>query len=129
MVKKKSKCRHGNPYLSKTLITAANGAVKKNDSFYQARARKLTMQTGSRNKAKVAIANSIARAIYYLISEESIHYKDLGDARVTNPDRQIKNCLKKLTKLGVVVNYHIHTKVCEAKKEITKTIREKKRKG
>ncbi len=42
------------------------------------------MKTGSRNKAKVAIANRMARAIYCILSGENVCYKELSSNRVIN---------------------------------------------
>jgi hypothetical protein len=80
------------------------------------------MQTGSKNKAKVAIAHSLARTVYHLISDPDSKYKEKGDVRVNNPVRQIKNSLEKLKRLGVTVNYNEHTKIVDAKLEITQKI-------
>ena len=78
------------------------------------------MRLGSRNKAKVAIANTIARTIYCILMDKgkaTNRYKELGATRVYNQKQQIKNYLGKLKGLGVEINYHEETKIFEAKKE------------
>ncbi len=93
------------------MILAANAAVKKKGTYYQAKYAKLTMKTGSRNKAKVAIANRMARAIYCILSGENICYKELGSNRVINEEKKIKNLINQLKSLGVQVNHHTEEKI------------------
>jgi len=119
--KKKTKCRHGNPILKKCLIQAANGAVKKKYSFFQAKADKLTLQTGSRNKAKVAIANKISRVIFKMLNDKNCKYKDPGPIKAVNPQKKIMNLVNKLKKLGVEINYHTEEKI-ECKSKITTVV-------
>lgn len=83
---------------------AANGAVKKNGSYYKAKYSKLTLRTGSKNKAKVAIANRIARSIYCILSDQNLRFKDLGSHHVIDEQKQIKYHLEKLKKLGAEIN-------------------------
>ena len=119
LVKKKSKCRHGNPNLKKCAIQAANGAVKEKNRFYQAKANKLTLQLGSRNKAKVAIANKIIKVIFRMFNDKSLSYKDPGLPKARTPEKQIKNLLNKLKKLGVDINYQTKEKIiAESKFEV-----------
>jgi hypothetical protein len=72
------------------------------------------MKTGSRNKAKIAIANCMARAIYCILAGEDIYYRELGSQRVHNEEKQIKNLINRLKSLGVQVNHHTEEKI-EAK--------------
>ncbi len=93
------------------MIQAANGAVKKKHSYYKAKYDKLTIQTGSRNKAKVAIANRIARLVYKMIIDPECVFKDQGQLKVHTPEKKIKNLIGKLKSLGVNVEYSTHQKV------------------
>jgi len=104
--KKRSKCRKGNPYLRKALIQAAHGAVKKKKSFYKNKYNKLKFRLGSKNKAKVAVANRIARAIYKILSGEN--YRELGYKRAEGKERKIKTLLSQLKSLGVAVRHEAH---------------------
>jgi hypothetical protein len=93
---------------------AANAAVKKQGSYYSAKFAKLTLRTGSKNKAKVAIANRMARAIYCILAGSEIRYKELGSQHVVDEQKQIKNLVNRLKSLGVEVNLHTH-EVIDAK--------------
>ena len=69
------------------------------------------MRTGSRNKAKVAIANRMARAIYCILAGEEIRYKELGTARVVDEGKKIKNLINQLKSMGVEVNHYTKEKI------------------
>jgi hypothetical protein len=62
------------------------------------------LRTGSKNKAKVAIANRIARSIFCILSDQNLRFKDLGSRRVIDEEKQVKYHLEKLKKLGAEVN-------------------------
>ncbi len=117
--RKRAKSRRGNTKLKKALIQAATGAVKKNESYYKAKYNSLKFRLGCKNKAKVAIANRIARVIYILIKYDNEEYKDIGHLRVDSTEKQINRSIKRLKNLGVKVNYYHHKKYVEAKREIT----------
>jgi len=51
----------------------------KRGSFYRAKYNKLRYRLGSANKAKVAIANRIARSIYKILAGDK--YKEIGYMR------------------------------------------------
>jgi hypothetical protein len=103
--KKRARSRFGNPYFKRALIQSATGAVKKKDSYYKAKYHKLTLQTGAKNKAKVAIANRIARAIYWIIKEEQRRYQERGNVgAVRNRETELKRLMKKVVALGYDVN-------------------------
>jgi hypothetical protein len=104
LVKKKSQCRKGNPSLKKALIQGATGAVKKKGSFPCAKYKKLTVQTGSKNKAKVGVANWMAKLIYCILSDDESKYKELGSHRVFNNEKKIKYHLEQLRKLGTQID-------------------------
>ena len=88
------------------LIQAANGAVKKKKSFYQSKYHKLRYRLGCANKAKVAIANRVARSVYKIMAGDS--YKELGYSRVVNEQRKIHSLVSKLRLLGVKVRTECH---------------------
>lgn len=118
-VKKRSQTRHGNPALKKILIQAAQGAIKKKNSYFRAKHNQLRFKLGSYNKATVAIANRLARVIYHIIKDKNARYKDLGQNRVDTTEQQIRRNIAKLKSLGVQVQYHKLTKIVEAKKTAT----------
>lgn len=85
------------------MVQAAHGAVKKKKSFYQSKYNRLTFRLGSRNKAKVAIANRISRTIYKILGGES--YKELGYTRANSEEAKAKNLLNQLKNLGLKISY------------------------
>lgn len=100
------------------MIQAAQTSVKKIGSFYHAKYWKLRSRLGSANKAKVAIANRLARAIYHILKDKQ-KYKDLGAHRAeASDDHQIKRLLGKLKAMGVSVNFHYEQKIVEASKSV-----------
>lgn len=69
---------------------------------------------GSANKAKVAIANRIARVIYKLIAGDK--YKELGYMRGDPKEHKIKLLIKQLKNLGVEVQHHNHQLITSVRK-------------
>jgi hypothetical protein len=81
------------------MIQAANGAKQKRGSYYRSKYRKLYARTGSANRAKVAIANRIARTIYKVLG--GANYKDIGYMRGDPVEKQVEILVRKLKALGV----------------------------
>jgi hypothetical protein len=102
------------------LIQAANAGVKDKKSFYRAKYNHLKFKLGSANKAKVAIANRMARAVYHVI--KGAKYKELGYLRVESQDQRIRKLIAKLKSEGVDVQYHTHQKIVQAKTVLSVTI-------
>lgn len=109
--RKKVRIRHGNPVLKKILVQIARGAVKKKGSYYKVKYGKLTLQTGSKNKATVAIANRIARVVFHLLSNPDKRYRDIGPLRIDSVEQQIKRKIGQLRALGVEVSYQTLQKI------------------
>jgi len=107
--KKRAKCRKGNPALRKMLIQAAQGAIHCKKSFYRSKYNKLSFRLGSKNKAKVAIANKIARVVYKVLAGDQ--YKDLGYMRGDPREERIKKLLFELKSLGVEIQNHTHQNI------------------
>lgn len=61
---------------------------------------------GSKNKAKVAIANRLARVVYKVLAGSQ--YKDLGYMRGDPKEEKIKRLFTQLRALGVEVHGHTH---------------------
>lgn len=112
--KKRAKCRHGNPHFKKILIQAANGAKQKKGSYYRSKYRKLQSRLGSANKAKVGIANRIARAVYKVMG--GAPYKDLGYMRGDPTEKQIEQLVRKLKSLGVDIRHENHQMIVATRK-------------
>lgn len=83
-------------------MQAAHGAVRKKRSFFFSKFNKLKFRLGSANKAKVAIANRIARSVYYILDGDG--YRELSYTRAVQnqmTERKIKNLLTQLKLLGI----------------------------
>ena len=98
------------------LVQAAHGAKMKRGSFYRAKYNKLVFRLGSANKAKVAIANRIARAIYKILAGDK--YKELGYMRGDPHEIKIKNLVGQLKALGVNIFHHNHQMIVSEKKVV-----------
>ena len=92
------------------LVQAAKGATKKKKSFYHAKYNSLRFQLGSHSKATVAIANRLARTIYYIIKVPEERFKDIGEQRADPREKQIKRAVAKLKQLGFNVELDAQTK-------------------
>ena len=112
--KKRSKCRPGNPHLRKILIQAAHGAKMKRGTFYRAKYNKLVFRLGSANKAKVAIANRLARAIYFILGGRD--YKELGYMRGDPHEKKVERLVHQLKALGVNIQHVNHQMIVSTKK-------------
>lgn len=69
---------------------------------------------GSANKAKVAIANRLARSIFFVLGGKS--YKDIGYMRGDPREAQIEKQVKKLRALGVDIHHERHQMIYSIKK-------------
>ena len=87
-------------------MQAAQGAVLKRGSFYRAKYNTLKFKLGSANKAKVAIANRLARSIYKVLGGET--YKEIGYMRGDPREGQIEKLVRKLRALGVDIDHKNH---------------------
>jgi len=93
---------------------AASGATKRRGSFYRAKYNTLRFRLGSANKAKVAIANRIARTIYKVLGGKS--YKDIGYMRGDPREGQIEKLVRKLKALGVDIQSERHQMIYSVNK-------------
>ena len=97
------KTRKGNHALRRALVEAARAGVRKKDSYLQAQYHRLKSRCGA-NRALVAVAHSILRSIYFLLTRNE-PYKDLGgdyfDKR--RPERTAKRLVGRLEQLGYKV--------------------------
>ncbi len=104
----------GNPHLRKILIQAAHGAKMKRGSFYRAKYNKLVFRLGSANKAKVAIANRLARAIYFILGGQE--YRELGYMRGDPHEKKVERLVHPLKALGVNIQHVNHQMIVSTKK-------------
>jgi transposase len=91
----------GNPYLKGALGEAAAAAAK-TDTFLGERYRRLVKRCG-KLKALVAVARSILRIIWQLLSDPTARFYDLGSGYHTNrinTERKVRNHIAQLTAMG-----------------------------
>ena len=69
----------------------------------------MSFRLGSKNKAKVAIANKLARVVYKILAGDQ--YKDIGYMRGDPREQKIKNLLSQLRSMGVDINHCTHQKI------------------
>jgi hypothetical protein len=74
------------------------------------------MRTGSANKAKVAIANRLARAIYMVLGGE--RYRELGYMRGDPHEQKVKKLVNQLRALGVDIK-HVEHQLIVSNRKIT----------
>ena len=100
---KKAKTTPGNKTLKSTLTQCAKSAVKNKNSFFSAQYRRLVSHRG-KNRATMAVAHSMAIAIYFVLSGQE--FKDLGADYYNqfNREKKISSHVRQLSKLGVTVS-------------------------
>lgn len=99
------------------LIQAAHGAKLKRGSFYRAKYNKLVYRLGSANKAKVAIANRMARAIYKVLG--GAEFKDIGYMRGDPHEQQVRRLVAQLKNLGVDIKHQNHQMIVDSVKKVS----------
>lgn len=91
----------GNPYL-KSVLGEAAAAAAKTDTFLGERYRRLVKRRG-KLKALVAVARSILRIVWHLLTDPAARFRDLGSdyhARHIDTERKLRNHLAQLKALG-----------------------------
>ena len=99
---KSGKTIHGNKTLKSTLVQCAKSAKNAKGSFFSAQYSRLVTHRG-KNRATVAVAHSMAIAIFFVLS--GVEYKDLGADYYTqfNREKKINSHVRQLSKLGVEI--------------------------
>jgi transposase len=96
--------RHGNPYLARALGEAALAAAKTN-TFLGERYRRIARRRG-KQKAIVAVGQSILIIVWHLLSDPPVDFVDLGPDhydRRGGTQRAIRNHIRHLQALGYQV--------------------------
>src|SRR5262245_48841457 len=102
-VKKKIKVSQGEP-TSETVVSAGSKwSQAKHKSYYRSKFTKMQFRLGSANKAKVAIANRLARVVYKVLGGNE--FKDLGYKRGDPHEDRIKKLIAELKSLGVSIRH------------------------
>jgi transposase len=98
--RRSGKTRKGNRYLRGTLIQAALGATRKNDSALQARYQRVKRQRGHK-KAVVAVGHQILEIAYYIM-RDGVTYDELGPEYFTrrHAERTVRRHVQQLEALG-----------------------------
>jgi transposase len=98
--RKSGKTTHGNKTLKTTLTQCAKSAVKNKRTFFSAQYSRLVSHRG-KNRATMAVAHSMAIAIYFVLS--GCEFKDLGSDYYNqfNREKKINSHIKQLYKLGL----------------------------
>lgn len=89
----------------------------KRGSFCRAKYNKLVFRLGSANKAKVAIANRLARTIYKVLG--GAPYKDIGYMRGDPHEERVRRLVGQLKALGVDIRHHNHQMIVESVRKVT----------
>jgi hypothetical protein len=97
-------------------VQAAHGAKMKRGCFYRAKYNKLVYRLGSANKAKVAIANRLARAIYKVLG--GAPFKDIGYKRGDPHEDQVRRLVAKLKNLGVDIRHENHQMIINSVRKV-----------
>jgi len=97
-------------------VQAANAAKQKRATFYRAKYNKLRFKLGSANKAKVAIANKLARAVFKILAGD--RYKEIGYGRAKEHEDKIEILINQLKALGVNIRHEKHEKIVSIKKVV-----------
>jgi hypothetical protein len=71
---------------------------------------------GSPNKAKVAVANRLARAVFKVLGGNP--YKDIGYMRGDPVEKQIESLVRKLKNLGVNVHHQNHQMILNSVRKV-----------
>jgi hypothetical protein len=88
----------------------------KRGTYYRAKYNKLVFRLGSANKAKVAIANRLARSIYLVLGGDQ--YRELGYMRGDPHERKIQRLVGQLKALGVDIKHVNHQMIVSSHKII-----------
>ncbi|HLP40200.1 MAG TPA: IS110 family transposase [Fibrobacteria bacterium] len=96
--------RKGNPYVCTTLVECAGAAVMKKDGHLAATYRRLCARTGSKMKAKVAVARKLLVIVYHVLSTMK-PYAEPEPRTLHSQAKQkaIQRHLRDLRKLGLDV--------------------------
>ena len=102
--KKSSRIRKGNQFLKTTLVECALSAIRHKDSYFYAKYCKIAARRGGK-RAVIAIAHSMAIAIYHILKDNS-HFMDLGANyyNTINAERIKQRNIKSLERLGFSVS-------------------------
>lgn len=76
----------------------------------------MVFRLGSANKAKVAIANRLARTIYKVLGGEP--FKDIGYMRGDPHEQQVRRLVAQLKNLGVDIKHENHQLIVNSVRKV-----------
>lgn len=99
----RTRTRHANPWLRRTMIEVAWAASRTKNSYLAAQYHRLTPRRGKK-RALIAVAHSILVVIYHILKDHT-EYKDLGRDYFDRlaPERLRRYYIKRLEALGLEV--------------------------
>jgi len=101
---KKAGTRKGNPFVCTTLVECAGAAVMKKNCHFAGKYRHLCARTGSKMKARVAIARKLLVIIYHILSTlEPYREPAVKEPTPRSKEKSIRRHILELKKLGVQV--------------------------
>jgi transposase len=101
---RKAATRKGNPYVCSTLVECANAAVRKKDCHLAGKYRHLCARTGSKMKAKVAIARKLLVIVYHVLSAQKPYQEPKPQEHLSqSKQKRLQRHLRELRTLGFEV--------------------------
>ena len=103
--RRSGKRRKGQKWLVSALVEAAHAASRTKDTYLSAQFHRLRARRGAK-RAAVAVAHSILRIVYHLISKPEERFRDLGGDYFLNKNKEQeqRRAVKTLTQLGYKVD-------------------------
>ena len=101
---KKAATRKGNPYVCTTMVECAGAAVMKKNCHLGQKYRHLCARTGSKMKARMAIARKLLVIVYHVLSNlEPYREPEPKQPSPRSKQKSIQKHLRELQKLGLKV--------------------------
>ncbi len=108
-VTKRARVRKGNPFVCTTMVECATAAILKKDCHFAGVHRHLCARTGSRMKAKLAIARKLLVIVYHLLTSERPYQEpQRKDLPPKTKERIARRHVQGLAKLGIEVQLPDH---------------------
>jgi transposase len=101
---RRAKTRKGNPFVCTTMVECAGAAILKKNCHFAGKYKHLCARTGSKMKARMAIARKLLVIVYHVLST----LKPYGEPKAKEPsakskEKSIRRHFLELKKLGVDV--------------------------
>ena len=101
---KKARTRKGNPFVCTTLVECAGPAVKKKNCQFAGMYRHLCARTGSKMKARMAIARKLLVIVYHILTTLQPYVEPKAkEPTAKSREKSIRRHILELKKLGVEI--------------------------